>query len=167
VETSASNFGAPPFAIGPEFLWRRFQHTRGAYADDHSLLRRIFSGGERNGSMTATILNLNSTLKDWQAGGVAGGNSTFGTIDANGLYTAQRQFPPTTSHHTALPMRKLPSRQLRVLTILQPTKITRLSVWIRPLRHRRLTVASSQIAGMHALTSQDAQVPVFWQVNGN
>src|SRR6267378_2403496 len=51
VETSASNFGAPPFAIGPEFLWRRFQHTRGAYADDHSLLRRIFGGSERNGSM--------------------------------------------------------------------------------------------------------------------
>src|SRR5258705_3177888 len=51
VKTSASNFGAPPFAIGPQFLWKRVQHPRGAYADDHSLLRRIFGGSERNGSM--------------------------------------------------------------------------------------------------------------------
>src|SRR6266403_2628314 len=51
VETSACNFVAPPCAIGPEFLWKRVQHTRGGYADDHSLLRRIFGGSERNGSM--------------------------------------------------------------------------------------------------------------------
>ncbi len=33
---------------------------------------------------TQSILNLSSTLVNWQAGGVAGGNSTFGTIDTNG-----------------------------------------------------------------------------------
>ena len=64
VETSASNFGAPPCAIGPEFLWRRFQHPRGAYADDHSLLRRIFgisiiAKNRERGGVYAPLIRLN------------------------------------------------------------------------------------------------------------
>ena len=40
----------------------------------------------------AFISNLSSTLVTWQVNSVTSGNSTFGTIDTNGLYTA-----PTTS----------------------------------------------------------------------
>jgi hypothetical protein len=42
---------------------------------------------------TATIANLSSTLVNWQVNNVAGGNSTVGKIDANGLYTAPTVVP--------------------------------------------------------------------------
>jgi hypothetical protein len=37
---------------------------------------------------TATVTGNSNTGVTWQAGGVAGGNSTYGTITADGLYTA-------------------------------------------------------------------------------
>ena len=37
---------------------------------------------------TATIFNLSSTLVNWQVNGIPSGNSEYGTIDTNGLYTA-------------------------------------------------------------------------------
>jgi hypothetical protein len=42
---------------------------------------------------TATIANLSSTLVNWQVNGVLGGNTTYGTIDSNGLYKAPAVTP--------------------------------------------------------------------------
>src|SRR6266481_792393 len=107
---------------------------------------------------TANILNLNSTLADWQAGGVAGGNSTFGTIDVNGLYTAPK----------AVPANNIVTITATVsVTILQPTKISSVVCLDPATKVSTLTVASSKSVACTALTSENVQVPVFWQVNGN
>jgi len=51
---------------------------------------------------TATVHNATNQGVTWQVNSVAGGNSTFGTIDANGLYTAPATVPnPATFNVTA------------------------------------------------------------------
>ncbi|MGB8885828.1 MAG: Ig-like domain-containing protein [Candidatus Korobacteraceae bacterium] len=46
---------------------------------------------------TATVINSSSTTVTWQVNGVAGGNSSVGTIDATGLYTAPAIVPSPAS----------------------------------------------------------------------
>lgn len=43
---------------------------------------------------TATVAGVSNTAVNWEVNGIAGGNSTDGTIDANGLYTPPVS-PPT------------------------------------------------------------------------
>jgi len=117
---------------------------------------------------TATILNLSSTLVNWQAGGVASGNSTFGTIDANGLYTAPKAVPTNNIVTiTAIAQAQTTLTATASVTILQPTKINSVVCVDPASQASTLTVASSKSLACTALTSQDIQVPVFWQVNGN
>ena len=42
---------------------------------------------------TASVTNTTSTTVNWQVNGVAGGNSTVGTITSSGLYTAPDVVP--------------------------------------------------------------------------
>lgn len=42
---------------------------------------------------SASVANASSTLADYEVNGVKGGNSTTGTIDSNGLYTAPAAIP--------------------------------------------------------------------------
>jgi len=44
-------------------------------------------------SFTATVANLANTAVTWQVGGIAGGNSTVGTITAAGVYTPPASIP--------------------------------------------------------------------------
>jgi hypothetical protein len=116
---------------------------------------------------TATILNLSSTLVNWQAGGVASGNSTFGTIDANGLYTAPKAVPTNNVVTiTAVAQAQTTLTATASVTILQPTKINSVVCVDPASQASTLTVASSQSLACSALTSTSVQVPVFWQING-
>jgi hypothetical protein len=52
---------------------------------------------------TATVTGTTNTAVNWEVAGVAGGNSTVGTIDASGNYTAPATVPsPTTQVVTAI-----------------------------------------------------------------
>lgn len=52
---------------------------------------------------TATVLNTSDTAVEWQVNGIAGGNSTIGTISATGLFTAPAAVPsPDTETITAV-----------------------------------------------------------------
>ncbi len=44
-------------------------------------------------AFSATVTGTTSTAVSWEAGGVSGGNSTVGTIDGNGNYTAPGEVP--------------------------------------------------------------------------
>ena len=53
--------------------------------------------------LSATVVNTSNQAVTWQVNGVVGGNSTSGTIDANGLYTAPGSVPsPATVTVTAI-----------------------------------------------------------------
>ena len=117
---------------------------------------------------TQNILNLSSTLVNWEAGGVAGGNSTFGTIDANGLYTAPKTVPTNNIVTiTAVAQAKTTLTATASVTILPPTKISSVVCLDPATQASTLTVASSKSVACTALTSENVPVPVFWQVNGN
>jgi hypothetical protein len=116
---------------------------------------------------TASILNLSSTLVNWQAGGLAGGNSTFGTIDANGLYTAPKTVPTNNIVTiTAIAQAQTTLTGTASVTILQPTKINSVVCLDPASKASSLNVASGESLACSALTAEDIQVPVFWQVNG-
>ena len=44
-------------------------------------------------TFTAAVSNLTNTTVTWQVNGVAGGNSTFGTISSGGVYTPPAAVP--------------------------------------------------------------------------
>jgi uncharacterized protein (DUF1800 family) len=46
-------------------------------------------------TFTATVVNLANTAVTWEAGGVAGGNSSVGTISSAGVYTPPATIPAT------------------------------------------------------------------------
>jgi hypothetical protein len=48
----------------------------------------LTSGTANTKTFTATVTGAPTTNVDWQVNGVLGGNATFGTIDATGVYTA-------------------------------------------------------------------------------
>jgi hypothetical protein len=116
-------------------------------------------------SCTQTIANLSSTLVNWQAGGVAGGNSTFGTIDTNGKYTA----PPTVPTNNVVTITAIAQTQTSLtatatITILPATAISTISC---NGSTSNLSVTSGNSMACVATDSGGIAVPVFWQINGN
>ncbi|MGB7846201.1 MAG: choice-of-anchor Q domain-containing protein [Candidatus Acidiferrum sp.] len=64
-------------------------------------LATVVAGGTQQ--FTATVQNTSNTAVAWQVNGVAGGNTTIGTISSSGLYTAPAVVPsPATVTVTAV-----------------------------------------------------------------
>jgi hypothetical protein len=61
----------------------------------------LTSGSANQMTFTATVTGAPTTLVDWQVNGILGGNATFGTITAAGVYTAPNT-PPTGSTVTVM-----------------------------------------------------------------
>ena len=55
------------------------------------LIAQVAPGGTQQ--YTATVTGTTNTAVTWSAGGVAGGSSTVGTVNASGLYTAPATIP--------------------------------------------------------------------------
>ena len=49
--------------------------------------------GSGTQSFTATVANASNTVVTWEVNGIAGGNSTLGTISSSGVYTAPASVP--------------------------------------------------------------------------
>jgi hypothetical protein len=114
---------------------------------------------------------LTSTLVTWEAGGVTGGNSTFGTIDTNGNYTAPLNVPSNNIVTiTAVSQSQTSVSGTASITILQPTKISAI-VCLDQNSQASLTVASGESFACTAESSSESSVSAFWQVdtipNGN
>ncbi len=67
---------------------------------------------------SVTVVNTTNTAVIWQVNGVTGGNSTVGTIDANGLYTAPGSVPAQ------------PTVTVTAISVADPTKSDSASVTI-------------------------------------
>jgi Pro-kumamolisin, activation domain/Bacterial Ig-like domain (group 3) len=71
---------------------------------------------------TATVHNSTNQAVNWQVNGVAGGNATFGTIDASGNYTAPATVPnPATFNVTAFAQADISKSGNASVTIQMPT----------------------------------------------
>jgi hypothetical protein len=120
-----------------------------------------------NGTATCTqsITNLSSTLVNWQAGGVVGGNSTFGTIDTNGKYTAPQTVPTSNVVTiTAIAQAQTSLTATATITILPATAISAITC-LDANSAPSLTVKSGTSLACTATSSANTTIPVFWQVN--
>ena len=71
---------------------------------------------------TPTVTNSTNTAVTWEVNGVAGGNTTFGTIDASGNYTAPATVPsPATFNVTAVSQADTTKSGNASVTIQTPT----------------------------------------------
>jgi hypothetical protein len=108
---------------------------------------------------SATVVNATNTAVTWQVNGVAGGNSTAGTIDATGLYTAPGTLPsPATVTVTAI-------------SVADPTKSDSASVTISltPVLSVNPTQATVVVTNQQQFTatiSGLADQSVTWGVSG-
>ena len=106
---------------------------------------------------TATVTNSTNTAVTWTAGGVAGGNSTVGTISSSGLYTAPAMVPtPQAVTITATSQA-------------DSTKSASASVTINISLSLNSTPRSVQVTGTQQFTATIAgttNTAVTWAVNG-
>jgi hypothetical protein len=114
---------------------------------------------------TASILNLSSTLVNYSVSGT--GTGPFGTIDANGLYTAPSTVPlNNVVTITATAQAQSTLTATTTVTILAATVINSV-VCSNPALQTTYTVASSQSLQCDALDPDSNQVlGVYWYVNG-
>ena len=113
---------------------------------------------------TANVSNASSTLVNWQVNSVAGGNSSTGTIDSNGLYTAPSTVP--TSNVVTI---TAVSQAVSTLTATA-------SVTINPAPTFTVSPAGTNAAPVvvragdtqpfSIVVSGGSSVPVTWEVNG-
>jgi len=117
---------------------------------------------------TATITNLSSTLVNWQVNSIAGGNTTVGKIDTNGLYTAPTAVPTPNNIVTITAIAQAQTTLTANAPGIQIKAATAISAIVcsGSTQTSNLTVASGMAL---ACTATDAGgnpiTSVFWQVN--
>jgi hypothetical protein len=121
---------------------------------------------------TQSILNLSSTLVNWEVSigtgtPVAGGNSTVGTIDTNGLYTAPK-VQPTPSNIVTITAVAQAKTSLTATATIQINAATAISAitCLDSTNTPSLTVTSRMSLACTATSSSNTTIPVFWQVDG-
>jgi hypothetical protein len=108
---------------------------------------------------TATVSGTSNTTVSWSVNGVAGGNSTAGTISSTGLYSAPSTVPAGGSVTIA------------ATSIADPTKSAQATVTVVPAVSVALSPASasvivSQTQQFTATVSGTSNTAVSWRVNG-
>ena len=128
-----------------------------------------------NGTVQCTqnVLNLSSTLVTWEVSTgsgtpVAGGNSTLGTINTNGLYTAPTT-QPTPSNVVTITAVSQAQTTLAATATIQINAATAISsiICLDSTQTANLNVTSGNSLACTATSSANTPIPVFWQVNGN
>jgi hypothetical protein len=126
-----------------------------------------------NGTVQCTqnVLNLSSTLVNWEVSvgtgtPVAGGNSTLGTINTNGLYTAPAALPTAGNVVTITAVAQAQTTLTATATI-QLNAATAISAvtCVDSTNTPNLTVASGMSLTCSATSSANTSIPVFWQVD--
>ena len=108
---------------------------------------------------TATVANTSDTSVTWDVNGTAGGNSTVGTIDSAGLYTAPASVPnPATVTVTAVSNFDNAKSDSAAVTVFPPVEVT-----VSPTIISVVTNATQQFT---ATVANAADISVTWQVNG-
>ena len=119
----------------------------------------LIVGGSQQ--FTASVQNTSNTAVTWQVNGVPGGNSTVGTISANGMYTAPASVPsPATVTVTAISQADATKTATAAVTI---TAALVISVGVSPSSATLTTGTTKQFTATVQNTSNTA---VRWQVNG-
>jgi len=115
----------------------------------------------RTQQFTATVSNTTNTGVTWQVNGVAGGNSTVGTVSTSGLYTAPGSVPsPATVTVSAISNADPTKSAGSTVTITVPPPV---SIAISPAT---ATVRVSRRQTFTATVKNTTNTGVTWKVNG-
>ena len=116
---------------------------------------------------TASILNLSSTLVNWEVNSVPSGNATYGTIDTNGLYTAPKIVPTPNNvvTITAVAQAQTSLTATANLTVLQAETINTISCVNPQTELSSQTVASGASLLCTPTVAGGGNIAVFWYVN--
>ena len=108
-----------------------------------------------------TVTGTTNTAVTWQVNGTTGGNSTVGTINANGLYTAPSVIPnPATVTVKAVSVANAADSGSAMVTIAQQVAVT---VVVTP---NPINVAIFTTQQFTATVTGSTNTAVTWQVNG-
>ena len=111
-------------------------------------------------TFTATVTGTTNTAVTWQVNGVAGGNSTVGTVSSSGVYTAPGLVPsPATVTVTAVSAADTSKSGSAQVTVVQA-----ISVSVAP--GTAAVAAGSGSQAFTATVSNSSNTAVTWQVNG-
>jgi serine protease len=115
-------------------------------------------------SFSATITGTSNTTVSWQVNGVAGGNTTIGTISASGVYTAPSTVPsPATVTVTAVSTANPAASGTAQVTITAPGA-SPITVSVSPTSASVPARGGSQ--AFTAAVSGTSNTAVTWQVGG-
>src|SRR5438874_650845 len=107
----------------------------------------------------ATVTGTTNTAVTWQVNGTTGGNTTIGTINTNGLYTAPGTIPnPPTATVTAVSAANAADSGSATVTIAQQVAVT-----VTP---NPISVAIFTTQQFSATVNGVPSTAVTWQVNG-
>jgi hypothetical protein len=109
---------------------------------------------------TATVNGSSNTSVTWQAGGVSGGNSTYGTISSSGLYTAPSAAATTPLAVTVTAVAKVDSSRSGVASVIVHGGIG-VSVTPSPV-----TVPTFGTQQFTAAVTGTSNTGITWEVNG-
>ena len=109
---------------------------------------------------TATMNGSSNTAVTWQAGGVSGGNSTYGTISSSGLYTAPSTAASTPLAVTVTAVAKVDSSKSGTASVIVHGGI---GVSVTPSPVSVPTFGSQQFT---ATISGTTNTGITWEVNG-
>jgi hypothetical protein len=109
---------------------------------------------------TATVTNTANTAVTWQVNGVTGGDSTHGTINAGGLFTAPATVPtPATVTVTAISQADNTKSSSSIVTI---TAAAPVAVTISPLR---AAITTGQTQTFAASVNGSPSTNVTWEID--
>lgn len=110
---------------------------------------------------TATVTGASNTAVTWSAGGVVGGNSTVGTIDSTGLYTAPTTVPnPSNVTVTATSVADGVTSASATVTVTQAIGVT-----ITPSTNQSVRLDGT--LQFSATVTGTTNTAVTWSVGGN
>src|SRR5712672_1706312 len=108
---------------------------------------------------TATVSGTSNTAVNWSVNGIAGGNQTFGTMSATGLYTAPQVVPtPATFAITATSQAAASVSATASMMIVSP-----IGILISP---QELTLVNGTSQFLTANVTGPINSGVVWNVNG-
>jgi serine protease len=110
-------------------------------------------------SFTATVANTSNTAVTWQVNGVAGGNSTVGTISSAGVYTAPAAVPTP----AIVTIKAVSVADTTRFASAQVTITAAISVSVSPTTS---SVVVNATQAFSATVSNSSNTNVTWQVNG-
>jgi hypothetical protein len=108
----------------------------------------------------ATVDGNTNTAVNWLAGGVAGGNSTYGTISSSGLYTAPSTLPTTPTAVAVTAVSQVDSSKAGTASVILHGGV---SVTLAPSPATVATFGSQQFT---ATLSGTSNTGITWEVNG-